>query len=106
MNFKQDILEYFDEELGKTIEIPDFGDVDSTGLETVYREPIFRAMYASILVLIDNGNIQRYPCFCMNDIIFDIDRNLMREQIQNCIDFFIEVEEYEKCKILKDYLKV
>ena len=105
MTFNNDIFEYYDDELGENISIPDFGEVDALGLSTVYREPVYRAMHEAILVLINDLDINRYPCFCMNNIIFDIDREGMKEQVQNCINFFIEVEEYEKCKVLKDYLK-
>ena len=105
MNLDNDIFEYFDDSLGRSISIPDFGEVDNYGLSTTYREPVYRAIYHAITVMIDNVTIDKYPCFCMNGIIFDIDRNGMEVQVKNCIDFFIGIEEYEKCELLNNYLK-
>jgi hypothetical protein len=100
----QDYIEYVDPVIGVCV-IPDFGEVEPDLVQTRYRESVFRAMWVTLETLMRRPELERAPCFSMNGVIFDIERDGMEEIINNSIQFFTEIEEYEKCAKLRDYLK-
>lgn len=89
----------------KTFFIPNFGKVTEEDIRLRIKADIFDAIWVSLVILINEESLMSVPSFALDEIIFDISRADMEEHINSCIEHYVSTEEYEKCKILNDYLK-
>lgn len=89
-------VEYMD----KVFMIPEFVDVDAAALQVEYRDEVYNAMYISLGLLAEETEWESAPCFIANDVTFELDRSQSLEHLNNCLSYFTETEEYEKCGVL------
>lgn len=90
-------LNYFDKELKEQFIIPAFQDVTPEILREEYDDSVYRAIYAALERLATRPDWNKIPCFLMNDVIFEIDRDEYTEHYNNCLAYFTESEEFEIC---------
>ena len=88
---------YYDIILKETFNIPVFDEVTPKELREHYSDTVYRAMYEALQRLAARPDWNRVPCFQMNDILFEVDRDAYHEQLSNCLNYFTEIEEYEIC---------
>ena len=80
--------------------IPEFSEVDADDLKLKYRDDVFSAIYSGLVYMLSDSTVERIPCFILNEVVFEIDLEGAQDHIINCIEYFTEIEEYEKCSIL------
>lgn len=94
-------MTHFDEELNREFEIPSFDNVTPEDLQKNHSDKVHNAVYEAIITLIET-RVNSVPCMIVNNIVFSVNRDIVLENIDNCISYFITIEEYEKCKVLND----
>jgi hypothetical protein len=94
-------IEEYHEELELLIPIPELAlETDETMEEFLVRERgnISRAIAAAIELLV-KFDVESMPCFAVKDIsiIFNTNRTEAAYSVDQCIQYFSEIEDYEKC---------
>ena len=84
--------------LGESFDLPLF-DKMVTDLELLndYSDVINNAIYESIIILADHPEWDVVPCFLTEDVVFDIKRDSFSEQLEPCLRYYIENEDFEIC---------
>ncbi len=103
-----DTIEYYDVILEEQFTIPVFDNVTPEELKAKYDRDVYGAMYVALDKLAARPDWNNIPCFQMNDVIFEIDRDGYEDHLQNCVIYYTSTEEYEKCAklmSLKETLK-
>jgi hypothetical protein len=93
----KDIIEYYDVQLKETFNLPVFDYVTPEELKAKYDRDVYGAMFCALEKLASRPDWNNIPCFQMNDVIFDIDREGYFEHLQNCVTYYTSTEEYEMC---------
>jgi hypothetical protein len=89
--------EYYDIILKETFDIPVFDNVTPEDLRSEYDDTVYRAIYQALQKLAVRPDWDNVPCFQMNDVIFEVDRDDYVDQLTNCLNYFTQTEEYEIC---------
>ena len=94
-------VEEYHEESGQTFTIPEFEfeegeEID--GFLARQRPAIIRALSVSIELIVDL-ELDSIPVFTVREtgLIFNLDREAAEQSLDNCIEYFQEIEDYEKC---------
>lgn len=93
-------ITYYDDELDREFIIPSFENVTPELLREQFDDSVYRAIMASLEELASRSEWKHVPCFSMNGVIFEIDRGLHEEHLNNCLSYFTRTEEYELCSKL------
>lgn len=105
-------MNYYDEldpETGKTYRIPMLEFIGSESAEDFarrHKDSLIRSLAKSIETLIEQ-DLQRVPIFTIReiDLVFYLDRKELSQSVDQCIEYFTEIEEYEECIKLNDLKK-
>ena len=94
-------IEEYDEDSDTTFLIPEFeitGSTDIQGYVDSNRDLVTRAIAAAIDLMVA-FEIDTVPCFAIKgtDIIFKLNRSEAVYSVDQCIQYFSEIEDYEKC---------
>lgn len=94
-------IEEYHEELELLIPIPELElEADETMEEFLVRErgTISRAIAAAIELMV-KFDVETMPCFAVKDValIFNTNRTEAVYSVDQCIQYFSEIEDYEKC---------
>jgi hypothetical protein len=97
-----DILEviYIDPRTNVEFILPAFENINIDQLIIEVSDNVYRAMTVS-LIRLSLEDWELIPCFQVNGIVFEIERDGHDEQLQNCLDYFESTEEYEICTELR-----
>ncbi len=94
-------IEQYNEELDKTLSIPELElGTDETMEDFLSRERgnISRAIAVAIELMVELET-SVMPCFTVKEtnIIFNINRSDAIYSVDQCIEYFSDIEDYEKC---------
>jgi hypothetical protein len=94
-------IEEYNEKLGMTLPIPELElSADETMEDFLVRERgnISKAIAAAIDLMVQ-FEIDSMPCFAVKgtEIVFNISREDAPYSLDQCIQYFLEMEDYEKC---------
>jgi hypothetical protein len=94
-------IEEYDEVSDTTFIIPEFEITGSTDIQEYVdsnRDPVTRAIAAAVDLMVEFG-VDTVPCFAIKDtdIVFKIHRTEAVYSVDQCIQYFLEIEDYEKC---------
>lgn len=94
----------WDSELGREFTIPELeiiGDESSEEFIARQRANIAMAIYVAAKLLIEN-EWDRAPIFAIQgeDVVFYLDKEETGKSISQCLEYFTEIEDYEKCSEL------
>jgi len=92
------------EEDGRVFIIPELVMLDNEAVEDFLerkRDPINRAILVAIKLMI-KLEMEVVPVFAVEDVevIFNLSRDEAKENMENYISYFTEIEEYENCRLL------
>jgi hypothetical protein len=95
------IIEEYHEELDVMVPIPEFAlEAGETMEEFLVRERgnISRAIAVSVELIV-KFDVETMPCFAVKDtdLIFNTNRAEAGYSVDQCIQYFSEIEDYEKC---------
>jgi hypothetical protein len=101
--------EQWDSETERSFTIPEF---DLTSTETAEefalrnRDAITRALSESVFIMAEHG-YSRVPILTIKgeDVVFYLDESEFKRSVEQCIEYFTEIEEYEKCMELNNLKK-
>ena len=97
--------EYYREDIDTSFEIPifDLSTYESVEefeekQEEVFCEALFSGLYNAIQMDLD-----WIPVFCIEDteMVLTMEKEYYEEKIERCISYYVSVENYEYCNILK-----
>jgi hypothetical protein len=100
MNF----IDYYHEELEVGIPIPELELEEDESMDEFLirqRPEISKAIAYAVTLLVDlKADIM--PCFAVKDtdLVFNVNRDEAAYSVDRCIEYFEEVEDYEKCILL------
>ena len=97
----------FDEELGREFDILQFSmsDVKSEAeLFTKHASEIFNEILKALVIAI-NDKLPHVPCFAIEDAVLHAEHFEYQEKIDDCLQFFLESEQYEKCALIRELQK-
>ena len=105
-------MNYYDEldpETGQTYRIPllEFlGSGSAEDFATRNKDVLIRSLANAIEILV-NQRLQRVPIFTIReaDLVFYLDRKELDQSMNQCIEYFTEIEEYEECIKLNNLKK-
>lgn len=94
----------WDSELGREFTIPELEILeDETSEEFIerHRANIAMAIYMAAKLLIEN-EYERAPIFAVQgeDVVFYLDKEETDKSVAQCLEYFTEIEDYEKCSEL------
>lgn len=94
-------IEEYHKEIDQIVLIPELDMDQYRTLEDFMigeRGNIARAISISLELMIKFG-VETMPCFVIKDteVIFNTDRSVSSYSVDQCIEYFIEIEDYEKC---------
>jgi hypothetical protein len=92
------------EEDGRVFIIPELVMLDNEAVDDFLerkRDPINRAILVAIKLMI-KLEMEVVPVFAVEDVevIFNLSRDEAKENMENYISYFTEIEEYENCRLL------
>jgi len=87
------------DETGKEWVLPFFEIEDINDLHLKYRGEVYQAIKDSILEMMAL-RIKRIPSFSAGELIFELNLDNINEQLDACISYYSEIEEYEICSQL------
>ena len=98
-------IDYIVPETGVKLTIPSF---EVKTMEDIY-DKWERDIYNSIvkcLTRMSETELDSLACFAITvqgvESIFNLDRNRAQEQVENCIEYYESIEEYETCALIKN----
>jgi hypothetical protein len=94
-------IEAYIEDLDQTFIIPEFEFEPGEEIEEFIqrqRPDVIRALAVALTLLVESGH-EIIPCFAIKDtdLIFNVNREEAGYSVEQCIEYFQEVEDYEKC---------
>lgn len=92
---------YYEKELNRTFDIPEFNNINSLQFYIEYKNEIYDALYQAITIMTED-NLEYVPCMIVNDVVFSVNSSTAFSNIKFTIEHYIEIEEYEKCNKLKE----
>jgi len=85
------------EDTGISIDIPLLLMDSSEDLKSPEnKQVVFKAIVHAAFMM-DNSNLKSVPCFIINDLQYEIDRIGIEENLNEALDYYTELEEYELC---------
>jgi hypothetical protein len=99
-------VEYYDIPLDRNFTLLALdGGVTEKELMIDYKDDIHRAIFKALEYVLSNSELDRVPCFLINEHVFDICVEDYHEHASTCLKYFSSIEEYEKCAVLVDFGK-
>jgi len=89
---------YYDKTYKRDFEIPEFLDIQDNDLLEFYQEEVHDAIYQATLKLL---KYKAVPCMKVNDDILMVNLEGSEQRINNSIDYYSKIEDYERCAELK-----
>lgn len=94
-------IEEYDEVSGTTFIIPEFeieGATDLQGYVDANRDLVTKAIAAAADLMVE-FEIDEIPCFSIKGtgLVFKLNRAEAGYSVDRCIEYFQEIEDYEKC---------
>jgi hypothetical protein len=91
-------------ESGRKLEIPVFEVKDPDDLYDKYRDEIYRAIL-ECMTRMSSRSCSSWACFAIEingeELLFNLDRNNIQEQIGLCLQYYESIEEYETCAYIQ-----
>jgi hypothetical protein len=100
-NIKMEFIEIYHKESDRTITIPELDLHPEEEMEDFLqreRPLVIRAMAVALTLMIEFGT-DTMPCFIVkdSDSVFNVHREEAVYSVDRCIEYFEEIEDYEKC---------
>jgi hypothetical protein len=100
-NIKMEFIEIYHKESDRTITIPELDLHPEEEMEDFLqreRPLVIRAMAVALTLMIEFGT-DTMPCFIVKDTdsVFNVHRTDAVYSVDRCIEYFEEIEDYEKC---------
>ena len=89
-------MEYYDEELKRTFDIPFYENVSEDTLFNDFADEVFESMFNSIKTIV-NENLEQVPCMVINDTVLSTHKDTLIENLEASMTHYTEIEDYEKC---------
>jgi len=93
------IITHKDPDSGKSWEIPLFEVDHPDDLRFLHRDDVYSAIKTSLVRMSEN-NLSRVPCFAIDELIFELTPESIKENLGMCVSYYEEIEDYETCSLL------
>lgn len=94
-------IKYYDKISGTIFNILSFDDkTTEDDIYIKYKHDMYKKIYESLSILSKEPAWDSVPCFSLDDQIMRIKKDDVMEHLNNCLDYFTQIEEYEKCSDL------
>lgn len=87
------------DDFGKDWNIPFFDIENIDELHVHYRGEVYDAIKNSIIEMLCLG-LDRIPSFSASNMVFELNKDDVDNQLDSCISYYSEIEEYETCSTL------
>lgn len=99
-------IDQYDEELDTSFEIPEFDTAGYRSLDE-YTSDNAALVQAAILSALHSGlslGIDHVPVFAIKgtDFVIEMERVEYAEKLEECMNYFTSIEEYEMCSVLQE----
>ncbi|MFW9948510.1 MAG: hypothetical protein ACFFKA_00115 [Candidatus Thorarchaeota archaeon] len=97
-------VEYTDTRCEAVFTLPLFDNTTSADdLLITYAEVVNDAIFCALGNLSENPEWDVVPCLLTEDGVFDIKRDSCQEQLDKCLAYYIENENYENASLLSSF---